>query len=304
MRDASAPKAAIPKAAIIVPSYNRPEQLRRCLGALLAQDHPSFEVIVVDDGSSPPLAGVCAPFAPRVRYIRQDNAGPAAARNTGAASSKAAFIALTDDDCLPRPDWLATLQAAHGGDDARLVGGRVENGLPADRFAAASQSLCDFLYDYFGASSGKMPFFTSNNMGLGRAAFEKLGGFDKTFPLAAAEDREFGLRWREEGGESLYVPNAVIDHFHAMTLRKFWRQHSNYGAGAYHLHRVLDARRSDQPKHEPLRFYLDLLTWPVRQRGLRGTGQMVLMGLSQVAMVNGFARAARRGFAPAARRAR
>lgn len=286
--------AAIPDAAIIVPTYNRPEQLRRCLGALVSQDHPSFEVIIVDDGSHMPLAEVCAPFAPKVRCIRQANAGPAAARNRGAASTKAGFIALTDDDCLPRSNWLACLHSAHAGIDARLVGGRVENGLPDDRYAAASQSLCDFLYDHFGASAGKMPFFTSNNMGLSRARFEQMGGFDDTFPLAAAEDREFGLRWRENGGESLFVPGAVIDHFHAMTFRKYMRQHSNYGVGAHHLHRVLEARGSQQPRREPLRFYLDLLVWPMRQYGLQGIGQSVLMGMSQVAMVNGFARAARR----------
>ena len=284
----------MPDAAIIVPSYNRPEQLHRCLVALTRQDHPSYEVIIVDDGSVKPLASVCGPFAPVVRCIRQQNTGPAAARNRGAESTSAAFIAFTDDDCIPRPNWLSALQAAHQGQELRLVGGRVENGLPSDRYAAASQSLCDFLYEYFGAKSGKMPFFTSNNMALSRNGFEKLGGFDETFGLAAAEDREFGLRWRERGGENYYAADAVIDHFHAMTLHKFWRQHSNYGAGAHHLHRVLGARNSDQPRREPLRFYLDLMTWPIRKHGLTGIGQSALMGLSQAAMVNGFARAARR----------
>ncbi len=284
----------MPDAAIIVPSFNRPEQLRRCLAALVRQDHPSYEVIVVDDGSATPLGPVCEDFAPMVRCIRQSNSGPAGARNRGAASTKAAFIAFTDDDCIPRPDWLRALQAAHSGQASRLVGGRVENGLPGDRYAAASQSLCDFLYDHFGARSGDMPFFTSNNMALGRAEFERLGGFDQTFPLAAAEDREFGLRWRERGGVNHYAADAVIDHYHTMTLRKFWRQHSNYGAGAHHLHRVLTARGSDQPRREPLRFYLDLLTWPIRQKGITGLGQAALMALSQAAMVNGFARAARR----------
>ena len=284
----------MPDAAIIVPSYNRPEQLQRCLQALTRQDHPNYEVIVVDDGSATPLAQVCETFAPLVRCIRQQNTGPAAARNRGALSTKASFIAFTDDDCIARPNWLSALQAAHAGHASRLVGGRVENGLPGDRYASASQSLCDFLYDHFGAKSGEMPFFTSNNMALSRAGFEKLGGFDKTFPLAAAEDREFGLRWRENGGENHYAADAVIDHFHAMTLRKFWRQHSNYGAGAHHLHKVLTARASSQPRREPLRFYLDLLAWPIRQRGFTGVGQTALMGLSQAAMVNGFARAARR----------
>lgn len=260
----------------------------------MAQVHPSFEVIIVDDGSPEPLAPVCAPFGPEVRCVRQDNAGPARARNRGVAETTAAFIALTDDDCRPRPDWLSQLQLAHGGDDTRLVGGRVENGLPLDRYASASQSLCDFLYSHFNAESGDMPFFTSNNIGLSRAGFERLGGFDDTFPLAAAEDRDFGLRWVEQGGQNVYAPDAVIDHYHAMTFRKYWRQHSNYGAGAHHLHKVLDRRGSDQPKREPLKFYLELLLWPIRQKGIGGLAEAALMGVSQVSMVNGYARAARR----------
>lgn len=283
----------MPDAAIIVPSFNRPEQLHRCLQALVAQDHPSFEIIIVDDGSATPLAPVCAPFAPQVRCIRQDNAGPARARNRGVSETSAAFVALTDDDCCPHPNWLSELQKAHAGVDTRLVGGRVENGLPNDRYATASQSLCDFLYSYFNAGDGGMPFFTSNNIALSRAGFDRLDGFDDTFPLAAAEDRDFGLRWLEQGGENAYAPDAVIDHFHAMTFQKFWRQHSNYGKGAHHLHSVLDARGSDQPKREPFGFYRDLLLWPLRQKGLRGLPETVLMGLSQVGMINGYARASR-----------
>lgn len=284
----------MPDAAIIVPSFNRPEQLHRCLEALTAQDHPDFEVIIVDDGSANPLAPVCAPFGPKVRCIRQDNAGPAKARNRGVSETTASFIALTDDDCRPRPDWLGQLQAAHAGDDNRLIGGRVENGLPQDPYASASQSLCDFLYSHFNAQDGDMPFFTSNNIALSRAGFDRLGGFDDTFPLAAAEDRDFGLRWIEQGGKNIYAPNAIIDHYHGMTLRKFLRQHSNYGAGAHHLHKVLDQRGSPQPKREPLKFYLDLMLWPLRQKGLRGASEALLMLLSQISMVNGYARAARR----------
>jgi GT2 family glycosyltransferase len=280
----------MPASSIVVPSYARPEALRACLAALAAQDDPDREVVVVDDGSTEPLAPVCAAFE-GVRCIRQENAGPAAARNRGAREARGTFLAFTDDDCRPRSDWLSALRRAWGGDERRMVGGRVVNGLPRNPYASASQALCDYLYHYYGAASGEAPFFTTNNCGVSREGFEALGGFDETFPLAAAEDRDLGMRWRDRGGSLAYAPEAVVDHHHALTLRRFLRQHANYGRGARHLHLVLDARGAEQPKVEPPRFYAGLLLWPLRRRGVAGLGGTVLMGLSQVAMVRGYAAA-------------
>lgn len=178
--------------AVIVPSFNRPERLRGCLGALMALQGPAPEIVVVDDGSTQPLAPVCAEFGTRVRCLRQRNRGPAAARNAGVRATGAGFVAFTDDDCRPRPDWLARLTAAHRGDAARLVGGRVENALDDNPYAAASQSLCDYLYEYFGAAAGEAPFFTSNNMGCDRATFERLGGVRRE--LSAGRGRRSRLR--------------------------------------------------------------------------------------------------------------
>lgn len=282
----------MPQSAIIIPSYNRPEQLARCLEAAAAQDAGDYEVIVVDDGSPSPLNSVCSQFGDRVRCVRQENAGPARARNTGARSTNATFLAFTDDDCRPRRDWLSNLIAANAGETDRMVGGLVVNALPGDPYASASQALCDFLYDYFGADEGEMPFFTSNNIGVSREGFERLGGFDETFDRAAAEDRDFGIRWREHGGSLVFSQDAVIDHFHAMTLGKYWRQHSNYGAGAFRLHQLLDARASSRPKREPLTFYAQLMAWPLMSGGIGKVHISLLMMISQVAMVAGYGSAA------------
>ena len=281
-----------PQATVVVPSYNRPERLRDCLEALARLEGPSFEVVVVDDGSTTPLGDVAGAFGPGVRCLRQENRGPAAARNTGARAAAAPFVAMTDDDCRPRPGWLAALMSAHGGHAGRLVGGLVVNGLPDNVYAAASQSLCDFLYDWFGADAGEAPFFTSNNMGCTRDAFLESGGFDESFPLAAAEDRDFGLRWRERG-ELLLAPDAVVEHFHSLDLRRFWRQHANYGRGARRLHEVMDARGDPRPRREPLAFYYSLVLHPLRRPGRGRLAQSVLMALSQAAMVRGYAGAAR-----------
>jgi glycosyltransferase involved in cell wall biosynthesis len=277
---------------VIIPSYNRPEQLAACLEAVVAQeDDAPFEVVVVDDGSRVPLADVCARFGDRVRCVRQENAGPAAARNRAVREARGAFLAFTDDDCRPRPGWLHALRRAHDGVVHRIVGGVIENGRPRDPFATASQDLADYLYDYYGAAEGTAPFFTTNNMGCMRAAFLDLGGFDEGFGRNGAEDRDFGMRWREAGRALILCPEAIIDHHHEMTLREFFRQHANYGRGAFHLHGVMRARGSPLPKVEPLSFYLNLVVWPVRKAGLRRVPSMVLMGLTQVAMVAGYAQA-------------
>ena len=153
------------------------------------------------------------------------------------------MVALTDDDCAPRPDWLGALAAAQGGENRRMVGGRVLNALPGNVYAAASQALCDYLY-VAGGGGGEAAFFTTNNLAFDMAGFEAIGGFDESFPRAAGEDRDLGQRWREAGGKLAYVPEALVDHAHDMDLRGFWRQQSNYGRGARHLQARMAARRA------------------------------------------------------------
>ncbi len=288
MTDTIPAKAEI---AVIVPSYARADRLRACLAALAAQEGGPYPTYVTDDGSPEPLAPICKEY-PWVTCIRQDNSGPATARNAAAAAARAAgaaFLCFTDDDCRPHPSWVRELAAAQGGDAARLVGGRVLNALEDNLYAAASQSLCDYLYEYFGAESGTAPFFTSNNIGCSAELFMALGGFDELFPLAAAEDRDFCLRWQERFGPLVYAPRAVVDHAHPLTLARFWRQHMNYGRGARHLHRSLAARGDDRPRREPFGFYAGLVFHPLRSRRRGALGQSALMGLSQVAMVAGYA---------------
>jgi GT2 family glycosyltransferase len=276
------------KTSIVIPSYNRPEQLRRCLRSLALLNDRNFNIVVVDDGSTEPLSNVCAEFGDRVHYVRQVNRGPASARNTGVGSTSAEFIAFTDDDCQPHAEWLTSLRAAHGGRQERLVGGKVVNALQGNRYSEASQLLVDFLYSYYDAGTGSSPFFASNNLACSRLAFERMGGFDESFPLAAAEDRDFGMRWRDAGGQLVYAPEAVVDHAHELSLRKFWRQHANYGAGARHLHDVLKARNSPSIGIENIKFYLSLVTYPIKGGNPSKLPEAALMVLSQLAMVYGY----------------
>ena len=279
-------------AAIIIPTYNRPRQLAQCLADLDRLDAAPWPIIVVDDGSAQPLDAVCAPYA-NVTLIRQDNAGPGAARNAGARAAetfdKLLFI---DDDCRPRPDWASKLVAAQGDTPGRLVGGRVTNALPDNPFSAASQSLLTFLYDYYQAHGSEMKFFTTNNMCVRRTDFLAAGGFDAGFAFAS-EDRDFSLRWAARGGELTYREDAVVEHAHDLSFASFWKQHSSYGRGARKLHLTLDERTEARPRPEGLGFYFGMLTQPFRGGGRQPFAEAFLVGLSQVAMLTGYASAIR-----------
>ena len=283
----------LPSVSLIVPTYQRPRQLTACLTALAALDYPHtrLEVIVVDDGSASPPHAIVASFAERlpVTLHTQRNAGPAAARNTGASRAEGPFLAFTDDDCAPAPDWLRWLVQRAAALPDHMLGGRAINALRANPYAAASQALVSYLYEYYNFGQGRPSFFTSNNILMPAAHFRAVGGFDTRYPRAAAEDREFCDRWLRHGLGMTYVPEAVIEHFHALTLRSFWRQHLNYGRGAYHFHQNRAQHNHDRVRVEPLRFYLDLVRYPLTAgNGWRSAPIAALLLVSQVANVAGY----------------
>ena len=109
---ASAP-AQLPGAAIIMPTYNRAAELGAAILSVQAQDHPTWELIVVDDGSTDDTEAVLAPFLadPRIRYIRQEQAGVAKARNSGLAAATAPYVFYLDSDNTWREDFLCTMLA-------------------------------------------------------------------------------------------------------------------------------------------------------------------------------------------------
>jgi len=288
------PSEEKPAWSVLIPAYNRPERLQSCLDALAAVAAPSggFEVVVVDDGSEPRLdAQIEPPQGLGLRILRQDNAGPAAARNVAAQAARGDWLAFTDDDCCPQRDWLLGFETALQGGNAVLVGGHTINALPKCTPAEASQLLLNYLHEYFNERHDGATFFPSNNYGLSKSAYEQIGGFDTSFPLAAAEDRDFCDRAIEAGVRLVFAPDACIDHYHGMNLRGFWRQHFNYGRGAYAYHRLRAERHVGAVGREPVRFYVGLVRYPLVRYGLmRGAKLSLLMAISQVANVAGYFR--------------
>ncbi|WP_089724111.1 glycosyltransferase family 2 protein [Candidatus Thiosymbion oneisti] len=279
-----------PNVSVIIPTYNRPRQLARCLDALSATRGEVFEVIVVDDGSPEPAEIVTHAFAGRldITCLRQKNAGPASARNAGARAARAPILAFTDDDCRPEPDWLSRIAAAVRREPHALAGGRTYNILEDNIFSETSQDLIGFLYKYTTRRGGGLHFFTSNNLACSARRHTAIGGFDESFPLAAAEDRDYSLRWMDMGWPLVYVPDAVMGHAHHLNFRRFWRQHLHYGRGAHHLRARVATRESKKIPFEGIRFYALMVSYPFRKRRPRPFLRMALLGLSQVAVVAGF----------------
>jgi GT2 family glycosyltransferase len=237
------------------------------------------------------MDSVVAPFtqALNLTLVRQPNAGPAAARNTGAAAAKGSLLAFTDDDCTPDPGWLSALAGHLAQKPGTMVGGKTRNTLVKNPFATASQQLISYLYEYYNPDPADARFFTSNNLALPAERFRQIGGFDTGFPRAAGEDRELCDRWTFRGYQMVYAPNAIVNHAHPLTLGRFWRQHVNYGRAALHFHRLRGRRLKSAIRTEPLSFYFRMLRYPFVQ-GAEGRAWVhsALIGMSQLANAVGF----------------
>lgn len=277
----------LPTFSVVIPTYRRPERLAGCLRSLEALDYPRdrFEVIVVDDGGGLSLPSLQAPLD--VVLLTQPHAGPATARNTGAATARGAYLAFTDDDCRPDPAWLQAMAARVAEAPDHAIGGRTINGLPDNPFSTASQLLVDFLYAWH-FDHGQTRFFASNNLVAPTELFLARGAFDAEFRLAAGEDREFCHRWGRSGGRFTYAPEALVRHEHHLNAWSFWRQHFTYGRGAFHFSRRL-AERGDQVP-TPLSFYVKLVASPLRSSRRHRLFLASLLVLAQAATVAGYGR--------------
>jgi len=282
-----------PAFSVIIPTYQRPEELSKCLAALSGLDYPRerLEVIVVNDGGRP-MDDAIDPFLGHlnVTSVSQKHSGPAAARNTGVARAQGTYVAFTDDDCRPDPMWLTELEVQLGAGAEVMVGGPVVNKLEDNVYSAASQLLVTYLYQYYNANGRQTLFLASNNMAMARDAFLAAGGFDARFPRAAAEDRELCDRWTHSGKRIVYAEGAIVRHSHRLTLCSFWRQHFQYGRGA-HRYRQARAQRDAIPvKVEPLRFYTGLLRYPWTAGVPRPLRTATLLFIAQLANAMGFFR--------------
>ena len=139
-----------------------------------------------------------------------------------------------------------------------------------------SRLILDVVYRHYNVKPHKSRFFATNNMGMPVNLFRVIGGFETTF--TTSEDREFCDRSLYNGFQMIYARDALVYHAHLLKFRTFWRQHFNYGRGAFYFHRARAQRGQERIKVEPLPFYLNLLRYPFSQaRGLQALLLAVLL---------------------------
>jgi GT2 family glycosyltransferase len=261
------------RATVVVPTYRRPDLLDRCLSALLAQglDPGEYEILIADDAAGDETRGQVAKWAsrspPEVRYVRPHPArGPAAARNAGWRAARGRFIAFTDDDCVPEPNWLREGLAA------------LEQG-PAAAWGAIRLPLPERPTDYERNEShlAEAGFVTANCF-CRRDVLEAVGGFDERFTMAWREDSDLYFTLVEAGHEVARAPAAVVLH----PIRpagwgvSLWQQRkSQFNALLYKKHPALYRRHIQAGP--PWRSYAMLLA-------LLAAGAAALAGLPWLAL--------------------
>jgi glycosyltransferase involved in cell wall biosynthesis len=246
------------KLSAIVPTHDRPAELRRCLETLGAQDVPAsqFEVVVLDDGSATDIgavvAAVSADASIPIRYERQLLSGLNGARNRGVAVASGDVLAFLDDDTLVCDGWASSLLRAFDELPCAAVGGKVELSLagPAPDWMAARRY---YLAEY---DHGPEPFWLEDqpvligagwpedqplpvgaNCAIRRSELERVGGFRTGLDriarsLVSNGDTEFFRRLRAAGGRLRYEPAARVIHCvpaDRLTLRYFNKR--NYAQG-------------------------------------------------------------------------
>lgn len=226
------------KYSIIVPVYNRPDEVDELLQSLTEQELKDFEVVIVEDGSQKPCKDVCDKFADilDLHYYVKENGGPGQARNYGAERARGEWLIILDSDVVLPKGYLKAVEnglslecrAAFGGPDASHP-----SFTPVQK--AISYSMTSF-FTTGGIRGGKKKldkfYPRSFNMGIRRDVYLQLGGFSK---MRFGEDIDFSYRIVEAGYNPQLFPDAWVWHKRRTDFRKFFRQVYNSGIARINL---------------------------------------------------------------------
>jgi cellulose synthase/poly-beta-1,6-N-acetylglucosamine synthase-like glycosyltransferase len=235
-----------PRISVIVPAYNASSTVAGCLRALAEQEtDQTYEVIMVDDGSTDDTARLVGAFAPKVRLLRQQHAGAAAARNLGAASARGDLLLFTDADCEPTPHWVQTLaNALRDADGAKGTYRTHQRSLVARWVQAEYESKYRRM-----AQRATIDFIDTYSAGYRRAVFNSVGGFNEA--LEVDEDQELSFRLAEAHARLVFTPEAVVYHRHVSSPQAYARRKFRIGywkvlVAAMHPSRIVSDSHTPQ----------------------------------------------------------
>jgi len=201
-----------PAVSVVVPTRNRAEYLSVALASIAGQElDSSFDVVVVDDGSTDATAAVAR--AAGVALERHSSSrGPNAARNTGIGATDAPLIVLVDDDVRTPPGWLAALlEGARAMPWADALGGPIRASLEGAAPRSCGREEAPVTTLDLGRANIETRFVWSANMAIRRSAVGRIGGFDESVPIYGDEE-EWLTRLHARGGRVAYVAAAGLDH--------------------------------------------------------------------------------------------
>ena len=228
------------KYSFIIPVYNRPDEVEELLESLATQTFRSFEVLIVEDGSSVPCRNVCERYAEKLdlKYFEKPNSGPGQTRNYGAERASGDYLIVLDSDVVLPVGYLQAV-------DNEL------NREPADAFGGPDSAHASFTDTQKAISYSMTAFFTTGgirggkkkldkfyprsfNMGIRRDVYARLGGFSK---MRFGEDIDFSIRIFKAGCSCRLFPEAWVWHKRRTDFRKFFRQVYNSGIARINLYK-------------------------------------------------------------------
>ncbi|MGQ9808763.1 MAG: glycosyltransferase family 2 protein [Armatimonadota bacterium] len=209
---------------VIIPTYNRPDCVRRCLACLMAQEPRPDQIIVVDASPDTRTRDVVAEFE-GVEYLRNDSGygHMTQSRNLGLTRAAGEVVAFLDDDAFAHPDWAKNLLSCYTDPSVGGVGGRALNRQPGEEAIGADRigrfTANGELTGFFAADPGQVievDHLVGCNMSFRRQVLHELGGLRDDYPgTELREETDICFRVRKQGYRLLFTPYAIVDHIGA-----------------------------------------------------------------------------------------
>lgn len=229
-----------PKYSVVIPVYNRPDEVDELLQSLCSQTYRNFEVVVVEDGSAIPCKQVVDKYAEAldVHYFEKPNSGPGQTRNYAAERSRGEYLLILDSDCILPETYLAAVEAELQRELADAFGGPDR---AHDSFSDVQKAINYAMTSFFttgGIRGGKKKmdkfYPRSFNMGVRTEVYKALGGFSA---MRFGEDIDFSIRIFKGGYRCRLFPEAWVWHKRRTDLKKFFKQVHNSGIARIDLYK-------------------------------------------------------------------
>jgi GT2 family glycosyltransferase len=216
-----------PMISVVVCAYNAERTMEPCLESLRDCPYPSYEVVVVNDGSTDATGDIAHRHeGGRIRVIDQPNLGLSAARNVGSAAARGEIVAYTDSDCVVDPDWLTYL--AYKFQAGFVAVGGPNFPPPEDTLVPSAVAVSPGGPTHVLMNDDVAEHIPGCNMAFLKSKLEEIGGFDVAY-TAAGDDVDLCWRLQNAGYTIGFSPAAMVWHFRRNTVRAYLKQQMGYG---------------------------------------------------------------------------